>query len=484
MSARASNPHTNDLVETDIPSRLDRLPWSRWHWFVVIALGVTWILDGLEVTLAGAISGVLQKPETLKLTDAEVGMSATFYLAGNVFGALLFGFLTDRFGRKRLFSLTLLVYLIGTALSACSWNFASYALFRFTTGSGIGGEYAAINSAIDELIPARIRGRIDITINSTYWIGAGVGAAGTYLLLNPVFIPLAYGWRAVFLLGALLGTLILIVRHWVPESPRWLTIHGRKQDADAIIEGIEDKINSTKKIPDTPTKRMSIRVRTHTPLNEIWDTVIHRHRSRSCLGFVLMIAQAFFFNAIFFTYALVLVRFYKIAPESTALYLIPFAFGNVLGPLILGPLFDKIGRKPMIVLTYAAAGLFLAITGWMFQAELLNAMTQTLCWIAIFFVASCAASSAYLTTSEIFPLEIRGLALALFYAGGTLCGGMIAPTIFGLLIQTGSRSALFAGYLAAAALMIGAAVGELVLGVKAERRSLEDIALPLSARDR
>lgn len=470
-----------EVVETDIPARLDGLPWSRWHWFVVIALGVTWILDGLEVTLAGAISGVLQKPEALGLTDAQVGLSATFYLAGNVFGALLFGFLTDRFGRKKLFSLTLLVYLIGTALSASSWNFASYAAFRFITGSGIGGEYAAINSAIDELIPARIRGRIDITINATYWIGAGVGAAGSYLLLNPIFIPIGAGWRAVFLLGALLGTIILIFRHWVPESPRWLTIHGRKQEADAIIKGIEQKIEASKPGTNSPLKKMAIRVRTHTPLHEIWETVFHRHRSRSCLGFVLMIAQAFFFNAIFFTYSLVLVRFYKVAPEATALYLIPFAFGNVLGPLLLGPLFDKVGRKPMIVLTYAGAGILLAITGCLFQAGVLNAQTQTLAWIAIFFVASCAASSAYLTTSEIFPLEIRGLALALFYATGTLCGGMIAPTLFGTLIQTGSRGALLVGYLVAALLMIGAAIAELFLGVKAERRSLEEVASPLSA---
>jgi MFS family permease len=273
------------VVETDIPARLDALPWSRWHWFVVVALGVTWILDGLEVTLAGSISGVLQKPEALGLSDAQVGMSATFYLAGNVFGALLFGFLTDRLGRKKLFSLTLLVYLIGTALSACSWNFVSYGAFRFLTGSGIGGEYAAINSAIDELIPARIRGRVDITINATYWIGAGVGAAGTYFLLNPVFIPIAAGWRAVFLWGALLGTIILIFRHWVPESPRWLTIHGRKQDADAIIKGIEGKINTGKPQPKTPRKKLANRVRTHTPLSEIWDTVIHRHRAPSCQAF-------------------------------------------------------------------------------------------------------------------------------------------------------------------------------------------------------
>jgi MFS family permease len=418
------------------------------------------------------------------LTDALVGMSATFYLAGNVFGALLFGFLTDRFGRKKLFSLTLLVYLIGTALSACSWNFASYAAFRFIAGCGIGGEYAAINSAIDELIPARIRGRIDITINATYWIGAGAGAAATYLLLNPGLIPIAAGWRAVFLLGALLGTIILIFRHWVPESPRWLTIHGRKQDADAIIKGIEEKIDAGKPTPASPLKTLAIRVRTHTPLNEIWDTVFNRHGARSCLGLALMIAQTFFFNAIFFTYSLVLIRFYKVAPEATTLYLIPFAFGNVLGPLLLGPLFDKIGRKPMIVLTYATAGIFLAITGALFQAQLLNAQTQTLAWIAIFFVASCAASSAYLTTSEIFPLEIRGLALALFYAAGTLCGGMIAPTLFGTLIQTGSRPALLIGYLIAALLMIGAAIAELRLGVKAERRTLEDIATPLSASER
>ena len=470
----------SDVVQTDIPARLDALPWSRWHWFVVIALGVTWILDGLEVTLAGSISGVLQKPEALGLTDAQVGMSATFYLAGNVFGALVFGFLTDRFGRKKLFSLTLLVYLIGTALTASSWNFVSYGAFRFFTGSGIGGEYAAINSAIDELIPARIRGRVDITINATYWIGAAIGAAGTYVVLNPVFIPIAAGWRAVFLLGALLGTVILIFRHWVPESPRWLTIHGRKPDADVIIKGIEEKTGASNSGQNSPLKKMAIRVRTHTPLNEIWDTVFHRHRARSCLGFVLMIAQAFFFNAIFFTYSLVLVRFYKVAPEATALYLIPFAFGNVLGPLLLGPLFDKVGRKPMIVLTYASAGILLAVTGALFQAGLLNAQTQTMAWIAIFFVASCAASSAYLTTSEIFPLEIRGLALALFYAAGTLCGGMIAPTIFGVLIQTGSRAALLAGYLIAALLMIAAAIAESVLGVKAERRSLEEVAAPLS----
>ncbi|MFY9985867.1 MAG: MFS transporter [Chthoniobacterales bacterium] len=474
-----------DVVETTIPDRLDRLPWSRWHWFVVIALGVTWILDGLEVTLAGAISGVLQKPEALSLTDAEVGMSATFYLAGNVFGALVFGFLTDRFGRKRLFSLTLLVYLLGTALSASSWNFVSFALFRFLTGSGIGGEYAAINSAIDELIPARIRGRIDITINATYWIGAALGAVGTYLLLNPIVIPTSIGWRAVFVLGALLGSVIIIFRHWVPESPRWLTIHGRKEDADKIVKDIEQQIDAHQRDwPDSSLKKLTVRVRSHTPLKEIWETIFRRHRARALLGFVLMIAQAFFFNAIFFTYSLVLVRFYKIAPELTALYLIPFALGNVLGPLLLGPLFDKVGRKPMIVLTYAAAGLFLAVSGWLFQAELLTAQTQTLAWSAIFFVASCAASSAYLTTSEIFPLEIRGLAIALFYSAGTLCGGMIAPTIFSLLIQTGSRDALLLGYLSAAFLMIGAAVAEAILGVKAERRSLEDVASPLSQAGR
>jgi MFS family permease len=282
MANNRPSTRPGEVVETTIPDRLDRLPWSRWHWFVVIALGVTWILDGLEVTLAGAISGVLQKPEALSLTDAEVGMSATFYLAGNVFGALVFGFLTDRFGRKKLFSLTLLVYLLGTALSASSWNFVSYALFRFLTGSGIGGEYVAINSAIDELIPARIRGRVDITINATYWIGAALGAGGTYLLLNPIVIPTSIGWRAVFVLGALLGLVILIFRHWVPESPRWLTIHGRKEDADKIVKDIEQQIHANQRELDSSLKKLTVRVRSDTPVNEIWETVFRRHRAERC----------------------------------------------------------------------------------------------------------------------------------------------------------------------------------------------------------
>ena len=282
MANHRPSSRLGEVVETTIPYRLDRLAWSRWHWFVVIALGVTWILDGLEVTLAGAISGVLQKPEALSLTDAEVGMSATFYLAGNVFGALVFGFLTDRFGRKKLFSLTLLVYLLGTALSASSWNFVSYALFRFLTGSGIGGEYAAINSAIDELIPARIRGRVDITINATYWIGAALGAGGTYLLLNPIVIPTSIGWRAVFVLGALLGLVILIFRHWVPESPRWLTIHGRKEDADKIVKDIEQQIHANQRELDSSLKKLTVRVRSDTPVNEIWETVFRRHRAERC----------------------------------------------------------------------------------------------------------------------------------------------------------------------------------------------------------
>ncbi|MBV9275967.1 MAG: MFS transporter [Verrucomicrobia bacterium] len=469
----------SEIIETDIPSRLDRLTWSKWHWFVVIALGVTWILDGLEVTLAGSISGVLQKPEALQLNDSEVGLSATFYLAGNVLGALLFGYLTDRLGRKKLFFLTLFVYLLGTALSAFSWNFLSYAVFRLVTGSGIGGEYAAINSAIDELIPARIRGRVDLMINCSYWIGAVAGAAGTYILLNPRVMPAAIGWRLVFVMGALLGLVILFFRHWVPESPRWLIIHGHKEGADKIVKEIEQKVGS--KQEGAPSKSIRLRTRSHTPIGEIWNTMAKQHRGRSILGFVLMVAQAFFFNAIFFTYALVLIRFYQVPPELTALYLIPFALGNVFGPMLLGPLFDRVGRKPMIILTYGVAGGLLAITGWLFQLEWLNAATQTVAWIAIFFVASCAASSAYLTVSEIFPLEIRALAIALFYAAGTLCGGLLAPTIFGFLIQTGSRTALFVGYVVAAFLMIGAAVCELVLGIKAERKSLEDIATPLSA---
>ncbi len=467
-------------IESHVPARLDALPWSSWHWLIVVSLGATWILDGLEVTLAGALGGVLTRPETLGLSDAQVGATATSYLAGAVIGALLFGYGTDRFGRKKLFFITVAVYLIGTALSGFSWNFWSYALFRAITGAGIGGEYAAINSAIDELIPARVRGRVDLIINGSYWVGAAMGAGATLVLLDTRYIPIWLGWRCAFGIGATLGLIVIFFRRWIPESPRWLMIHGRNDEAEKIVAQVERRIGvSQLHRSNTP---ILVRTRTHTPWREIWNTIVHEHRRRSFLGFVLMSTQAFFYNAIFFTYALVLMRFYGVPEQNVGGYLLPFALGNVLGPVLLGHLFDTIGRKQMITLTYALAGVLLAVAGWLFHAGLLTAQTQTLAWTIIFFVASAAASSAYLTVSEIFPLEIRGIAIAIFFALGTLVGGVGAPLLFGWIIGTGSSTALFVGYLVAAVLMIFAAAMEAWIGVAAERRSLEHIAAPLSSK--
>jgi MFS family permease len=489
-----------ETIQSYVPARLDALPWSSWHWLIVVALGATWILDGLEVTLAGALGGVLTRPETLGLSDAQVGASATCYLAGAVLGALLFGYGTDRFGRKKLFFITVAVYLIGTALSGFSWNFWSYGMFRAITGAGIGGEYAAINSAIDELIPARVRGRVDLMINGSYWVGAAIGAAATLMLLDPRYLPIWLGWRCAFGIGATLGLIVIFFRRWIPESPRWLMIHGRNQQAEQIVGEVERRIAArrsngileygseaisqkaiTPSVHFSPTP-VRVRTRTHTPWREIWNAIVHEHRRRSFLALVLMATQAFFYNAIFFTYALVLMRFYGVSEQNVGGYLLPFALGNVLGPLLLGHLFDTIGRRQMITLTYGLAGVLLAVTGWLFHAGVLTAQTQTLAWTIIFFVASAAASSAYLTISEIFPLEIRAMAIAIFFAIGTLVGGVGAPLVFGWIIGTGSRAALFIGYLLAAVLMIFAAVMEALIGVPAERRSLEEIAAPLSSK--
>jgi MFS family permease len=477
-----------ETIESYVPARLDALPWSSWHWLIVVSLGATWILDGLEVTLAGALGGVLTRPETLGLTPARVGASATSYLAGAVLGALLFGYGTDRFGRKKLFFITVAVYLTGTALSAFSWNFWSYAFFRAVTGAGIGGEYAAINSAIDELIPARVRGRVDLIINGSYWIGAALGAAATLFLLDPQRIPIWLGWRLAFGIGAMLGLIVIFFRRWIPESPRWLMIHGRNPEAEQIVGEVERQIflgtrgAAARDRGNRDLFATRIRTRTHTPWHEIWDAIVCEHRRRSFLGFVLMMTQAFFYNAIFFTYALVLMRFYSVPEQNVGSYLLPFALGNVLGPLLLGHLFDTVGRKKMITITYGLAGILLALTGWLFHAGMLTAQTQTLAWTIIFFVASAAASSAYLTVSEIFPLEIRALAIAIFYAIGTLTGGVGAPLLFGWIIGTGSITALFIGYLVAAVLMIFGAIVEAWIGVPAERQSLEHVAAPLSSK--
>ena len=470
------------MVRTDVPARLDRLPWSPFHTLVIAALGITWILDGLEVTLAGSVAAALQQSPRLHLSAEQVGLTGSAYLAGAVLGALFFGHLTDRLGRKKLFSVTLGVYLVATALTAVSWNFESFAFFRFVTGAGIGGEYAAINSAIQELIPARLRGRTDLAVNGSFWLGAALGAAGSVWLLDPTLLPPDLGWRVAFGTGAVLGLFILYLRRFLPESPRWLMTHGRVAEAEAVVGEIEGRVAAA--AGPLPLlrgeRRLALLAPQHVSLAIVAQTLLRLYPLRTALGLVLMASQAFFYNAIFFTYALVLTRFYDVAADRVGLYLLPFALGNVAGPLLLGPLFDTLGRKPMIAATYALAGVLLAATAALFAAGLLDATTQTLMWSVVFFFASAAASAAYLTVGESFPLELRALAIALFYAFGTLLGGVAGPWLFGVLIGSGGRPGIVGGYFFGAALMIAAAVIELILGISAEGRSLEDVAAPLS----
>jgi MFS family permease len=465
-------------LETDIPARLDRLPWSRFHLLVVIALGITWVLDGLEVTIIGSIAPILKRHDTLALTDQDIGSVAAFYVAGAVFGALLFGWLTDRFGRRLIFNITLAVYLLGVLASALSWNFWSFALCRAVTGAGIGGEYAAINSAIDELVPARLRGRIDLAVNGSYWGGAAAGAGASVLLLSGRFVPVDLGWRLGFGIGALLGAGILALRRFVPESPRWAVTHGRASEAEHIMTGIERDIGGRLPAPD---RKMTVHPRKVFGFRLILGAMGGRNGGRSFLGLALMVAQAFLFNSVFFTYGLVLTTFYHVDAARIGIYILALALGNLLGPVLLGPLFDTVGRRRMIAGTYLLSGVMLAGVALAFAGGELDAVTQTACWVAIFFVASAAASSAYLTVSEIFPLEARAMAIALFYALGTLIGGVTAPALFGWLIATGRPWAVAGGDIGAAALMIGAGLCEIFLGVDAEGKSLESISSPLSS---
>lgn len=480
MASRPYVPETG-IVETTIPMRLDRLPWSSFHSLVVIALGITWILDGLEVTLAGTISGALKESPVLQFSNADVGFAASAYLAGAVIGALFFAWLADRIGRRKLFFITLAIYLAATACTALSWNLASFAFFRFVTGAGIGGEYAAINSTIQELIPARVRGRIDLVINGSFWIGAAMASVAAIVLLDPQILAPDHGWRVAFLIGTVLSAAILLMRTFLPESPRWLVTHGRGAEAEEIVAGIERKIGVPPVNPDIAPIRL--KPRTHTPLREVFTTLFLVYRRRAIVGFVLMSAQAFFYNAIFFTYALVLTDFYGIKSEHVGWHILPFAAGNFLGPAILGPLFDIFGRRVMISFTYITSGILLAITGYGFAVDAMTAGQQTASWTVIFFFASAAASSAYLTVSEIFPLEIRALAIAVFYAFGTAVGGIVGPWLFGILIDTGSRWSVYGGYLIGAALMIGAGLVAMRYCIAAERRSLEAVARPLARVD-
>jgi MFS family permease len=473
----------NEILETRVPARLDRLPWGRFHTLVAVALGITWVLDGLEVTLAGSIAGALEASPRLHFSASDIGLASSFYLTGAVIGALGFGWMTDRLGRRLLFFITLGLYLVSTTATAFSWNLASFCLFRFLTGAGIGGEYSAVNSTIQEMIPARYRGWTDLAINGSFWIGGALGAAVSIVVLDPTHLDPDIGWRLAFLIGSALGLVIFFLRTWIPESPRWLVIHGRETEAEKIVEDIETRFRAHGAALEdgSALKPMLLRPRTHTPLGEVFQTLFIAFGRRTLLGLTLMIAQAFLYNAIFFTYALVLTIFYHVPPYNVGWYILPFALGNVLGPLLLGPLFDSIGRKPMIAFTYAASGLLLAASGWMFVEHLLDAAEQTVIWTTIFFFASAAAGAAYLTASEIFPVEIRALAIAFFYSVGTAIGGVGAPFLFGSLIETGSRASVFGGYLFGSALMVFAAVIEMIWGVAAERKPLEAVARPLSS---
>jgi MFS family permease len=465
-----------ETFTTTVPARLDALSWSSFHSLIVVALSATWILDGLEVTLVGSLAGAIADRHSLGLTSTEIGLSASAYLIGAVLGALWFGWLTDRLGRRRLFFVTLGLYLIATLLTGLAWNFWSFALFRFLTGAGIGGEYAAINSAVQEFIPARYRGRTDLAINGSWWLGAAIGALGATVVLDPRILPIDLGWRLAFIIGGLLAACVLFLRRFLPESPRWLMTHGRLPEAERIVGDIEQRAGGQSQA-GLAALRLSPSFRI-TVLGVARMLFVNYPR-RVILGLTLMATQAFFYNAIFFTYALVLTRFYHIAESQIGWFILPFAAGNFLGPLILGPLFDTVGRKVMISATYALAGALMAVVGFLFRDGSLSATEQTAAWSVIFFFASAGASAAYLTVGESFPLEARALTIALFYAFGTALGGVAGPALFGALIESGSRERILWGYLFGGGLMVIAALVELMLGISAERRPLEEIAPPM-----
>ena len=468
-------------ITTNIPQRMDRLPWSRWHWLVVGALGVTWLLDGLEVSIVASLGPTLTHPDTLHLTQSEVGLTASAYLAGSVLGALIFSYFTDRQGRKKWFMITLALYLVATVLTAFSWDLMSFMFFRFLTGAGIGGEYAAINSAIDELIPARNRGHTDLAINGTWWLGSAAGALLTLLLLNPAIVPESIGWRLCFVFGAVLGVAIILVRRIVPESPRWLMTHGRVPDAEAIVSAIEEQAVQEHRAPlPTPHGTLTVHARPHATIATVARELFQSYPRRTVLGIGLMVTQSFMYNAVSFTYPLLLAKYYAVPSADIGLYILPFALGNFLGPLLLGRFFDTVGRKPMISFTYGMAGILLTLAGYLFWQGSLTLSTHMVIWSSIFFFASAGASAAYLTVSEVFPMEIRAMAIAFFFivAQGA---GVAAPWLYGMLIET-SVTGVFYGYLLGGGLMILGAIIELWLGVKAEGRSLEELATPLSAR--
>ena len=488
MSTSATGPGVVGALRSTIPARIDRLPWSKFHTRLVLALGVAWILDGLEITMASAVSGILTNKDTLNLTAAGSTFTATIYLIGQVVGALVFGRMSDKWGRKNLFMITLGVYLVGSGLTAATvgtgtgWIIFLYAT-RFIAGTGIGGEYAAINSAIDELIPSRYRGRVDIGINGTYWGGAILGTMVELLVYNNFMNSSpALAWRLGFLLGPVLGLFIIYVRRNLPESPRWLVMHGRADEAEAAISHIEAEVKASgRELPEVDeSKALEIIPAEKTGYLTTAKVLFTQYPTRTVLGFGLMITQSFLYNAIYFSYALVLKYFFQVPDASVAWYGLAFAVGNLIGPLVLGPLFDSIGRRKMISSTYLISGVLLTLSAFLFKAGVFNAFTQTAAWVVIFFFASAGASAGYLTVSEIFPLEIRAQSIAIFFGVAQIVGSF-GPAFFGLLIDKDNpqRDSLFIGFIIGAAVMILGGIIAAVWGVAAEGKSLEDIAKPL-----
>jgi MFS family permease len=486
-SAAAADQSGDELrtIETNVPSRLDRLPWARFHWMIVIGLGTVWILDGLEVTIVGSISARLgEHGAGLYLNASQVGRAAAFYVAGACIGALFFGQLTDRFGRKKLFLITLAVYIAATIATAFASSALYFYIARFFTGSGIGGEYSAINSAIDELIPARVRGRVDLMINGSYWIGAALGAMAAIPLLDTSIFAMDIGWRLAFGLGAILGFGILIVRRHVPESPRWLFIHGREKEADEVVGEIEEEVreDTDQELPE-PKGSITVRQRKKIPFRQIARTAIHDYPKRTILGIALFVGQAFMYNAVTFDLGTLLSTFFKVSAGAVPFYIVAYALGNFLGPFTLGRLFDTVGRKPMITLTYLMAAALAVVLGVLFAGDHLGKFGFMAILIALFFFASAGASSAYLTVSEIFPMETRALAIAFFFAVGTAAGGIAGPLLFGHLINTGDAGQVALGFYIGAAVMAIGGIAELLFGVEAAQKPLEAVAAPLTARE-
>jgi MFS family permease len=461
---------TAPLEHATIPERLDALPWSRWHTHLVLALGVTWLLDGLEGSLGGSLAGALKSHEGLSLTDAQLGLSSSVYLAGAVIGSIVLGALADRFGRRKIFLWTLFGYLAATTASGAAWSLTSFTVCRFLTGAGIGGEYAAVNSAIDELIPARLRGRVDLAINGTFWLGIVIGSIVTGAFLSGRFFPMALGWRLAFLSGLPIGLIVLALRRNVPESPRWLLARGRIAEAYQVLQRIQGKHHAKL---DCHAEAASARLR--SGLVQTVRLLIGPYRQRALVCLCLMTAQALFYNSIFFSLTLVLMRFYGTSAAHVGYAFLPIAVANFLGPVLLGKLFDTKGRKSMTGGTFILSGVLLLLCGSLFWLGWLSAASQIVCWAIIFFVASTSASAAYLSASELFPQEVRASAIALFYATGTLLGGVSGPLLFGRIVGSGSRGLLFAGYAVGAVVMIAAGIVQAIWGVAAERRSLESL---------